>query len=236
MSAGRLGGVLFYNKLSCDILDLFVDLFFKGAEALKRNPSKARIVARGDDHILQLAILGRPNAGKSTLIARISAAHPKIADYPFTTPQPNLGVVSMDEFDSFMMADIPGLIEGAHQGQGLGIEFLRHIERTRVLLHMVSCEYNDIDQSVRDYHLIERELSGYSDELSGKPRLVVLSKTDMLDADEVKSFGAELNSRLGKEVFSLSAVTGDGLENLLRASSVLVGEAQAAASVEEDLG
>ena len=205
-------------------------------EAEKGHPCMEKLIHLELKLLADVGLVGLPNAGKSTFLSRVSAARPKIAAYPFTTKEPHLGIAELGSYARLVIADIPGLIEGAHQGQGLGIEFLRHIERTRVLLHMVSCEYNDIDQSVRDFHLIERELSGYSDELAGKPRLVVLSKTDMLAADEVKSFGAELNSRLGKEVFSLSAVTGDGLENLLRASSVLVGEAQAAASVEEDLG
>ena len=198
-------------------------------EAEKGHPGMEKLIHLELKLLADVGLVGLPNAGKSTFLSRVSAARPKIAAYPFTTKEPHLGIAELGNYARLVIADIPGLIEGAHQGQGLGIEFLRHIERTRVLLHMVSCEYNDIDQSVRDFHLIERELSG-------KPRLVVLSKTDMLDADEVKSFGAELKSRLGKEVFSLSAVTGDGLENLLRASTVLVGEAQAAASVEEDLG
>ena len=184
--------------------------------------------------LADVGLVGLPNAGKSTLLSRISAARPKIAAYPFTTKEPNLGIAELGGYARLVFADIPGLIEGAHEGQGLGIEFLRHIERTRVLLHLVSCEFEDCEQVVRDFHLIERELSGYSEELAGKPRIVVLSKTDMLGPDEVAGFQEELSTRLGREVLAISAVTGDGLEALLAASSTLVKDALAAAAREEE--
>ena len=212
------------------------------ASALNQVPREAENGLAGDEKIIHLelklladvGLVGLPNAGKSTLLSRVSAARPKIAAYPFTTKKPNLGIAELGGYARLVLADIPGLIEGAHEGQGLGIEFLRHIERTRVLLHLVSCEFDDLEQVVRDFHLIERELSGYSEELAGKPRIVVLSKADLLGPGEVADFQGELSSRLGREVFAISAVTGDGVEKLLSASSTLVSDAAAAAAREEE--
>lgn len=212
------------------------------ASALNQVPREAEKGLAGDEKFIHLelklladvGLVGLPNAGKSTLLSRISAARPKIAAYPFTTKEPNLGIAELGGYARLVVADIPGLIEGAHEGQGLGIEFLRHIERTRVLLHLVSCEFDDLEQVVRDFNLIERELSGYSEELAGKPRIVVLSKTDLLESEEISGFQQELSGRLGEEVFSISAVTGDGVENLLRASGTLVSDAVAAAAREAE--
>ena len=212
------------------------------ASALNQVPREAEKGLAGDEKFIHLelklladvGLVGLPNAGKSTLLSRVSAARPKIAAYPFTTKEPNLGIAELGGYARLVVADIPGLIEGAHEGQGLGIEFLRHIERTRVLLHLVSCEFDDLEQVVRDFNLIERELSGYSEELAGKPRIVVLSKTDLLESEEISGFQQELSGRLGEEVFSISAVTGDGVENLLRASGTLVSDAVAAAAREAE--
>lgn len=212
------------------------------ASSVNQVPREVEKGLPGDEKIIYLelklladvGLVGLPNAGKSTLLSRVSAARPKIAAYPFTTTEPNLGIAELGSYARLVFADIPGLIEGAHEGQGLGIEFLRHIERTRVLLHLVSCEFEDLEQVVRDFHLIERELSGYSEELAGKPRIIVLSKTDLLGPEEIAGFEGELSSRLGKEVFSISAVTGNGVGKLLSAAGALVSDAVAAAAREEE--
>jgi len=162
--------------------------------------------------IADVGIAGLPNAGKSTLLARCSAARPKIAPYPFTTLQPNLGIVELSDFRRFVMADIPGLIEGSHLGHGLGHEFLRHIERTRLLLHLVDISgFNGADP-VANYHTIRRELAQYSPALADKPEIIVASKTD-LDPD-----GAALDAfrtALGRDVPGISAVTGSHVPQLL---------------------
>jgi GTP-binding protein len=159
-------------------------------------------------------LVGFPNAGKSTLISRISAARPKIADYPFTTLEPNLGVVKMDDFRSFVVADIPGLIEGAHLGHGLGIQFLRHIERTKLLIHLVDVSEASGRDPVEDFETVMRELASFSEDLAKKPMLVVASKMDAAqDTARVESL-----RRLAKErelpYFEISSVTGRGLDAL----------------------
>jgi len=163
--------------------------------------------------IADVGLVGLPNAGKSTLISRISAARPKIADYPFTTIVPNLGVVSFHD-QSFVVADMPGLIEGASEGIGLGHQFLRHVERNRVLVHVVEAMPIDGSDPIENYHLIERELKNYSEEIWSRPRLIALSKIDVVPSGD---FG-ELRERfekLGPPLFPISAVTGQGLEPLL---------------------
>ncbi|RMH61612.1 MAG: GTPase ObgE [Zetaproteobacteria bacterium] len=163
-----------------------------------------------------VGLAGLPNAGKSTLLARISNARPKIADYPFTTLAPKLGQVFMDDGDGFVVADVPGLIEGAHQGRGLGARFLRHLERTAFLLHVVdaSCfEGKSIAAQVRE---IERELEGYGPGMAGKPRLLVLNKIDLLDADGRRQALAAARE-FALPVYAISAVTGEGVQPMLRA-------------------
>ncbi|MHB9028665.1 MAG: GTPase ObgE [Candidatus Latescibacterota bacterium] len=171
----------------------------------------------GEEHTLLLelklladvGLVGFPNAGKSTIISRVSAAHPKIADYPFTTLEPILGIVQYEMDKSFVMADIPGIIEGAHEGKGLGLRFLRHIERTKVLLFTIESTHED---PVTEYHLLLRELELYSGELLRKPRLVVLTKTDLLppeDRPPFPDFGE------GIPVTAVSAVTGEGVSGLV---------------------
>ena len=164
--------------------------------------------------LADVGLIGFPNAGKSTLISRISAAHPKIADYPFTTLQPNLGVVAMDEFDGFMVADIPGLIEGAHLGHGLGTRFLRHIERTRLLVHLI--DMSDLRQSdpVDDYRVIIEELASFSAALPQKPMVVAASKIDALQDTERADGLQRFCQREGLPFFRISAVTGEGVEKL----------------------
>ncbi|TAL18661.1 GTPase ObgE [bacterium] len=168
-----------------------------------------------------VGLLGFPNAGKSTLISRISAARPKIADYPFTTLIPNLGVVPFRE-SSFVVADIPGIIEGASEGVGLGLRFLKHVERTRFLLHLVDA--SDGHDPVEKYLTLRRELVNFSEELSVKPERVVITKTDVT---EVREGLPELRKRFAeeagvKELWAISAVTGDGLAELVNMTGELV--------------
>jgi GTP-binding protein len=158
-------------------------------------------------------LVGYPNAGKSTLISRISAAHPKIADYPFTTLEPNLGVVSVDD-RTFVVADIPGLIEGAHLGAGLGIQFLRHVERTRLLIHLVDVSEGSGRDPVHDFHVIMEELASFDPKLVEKPMIVLATKIDVAqDAQRVESL-RELAGSKGLPFHEISSVTGQGIEPL----------------------
>lgn len=167
--------------------------------------------------LADVGLLGFPNAGKSTLISRVSAAKPKIADYPFTTLHPNLGMVQMDDGRSFLMADIPGIIEGAHQGIGLGHEFLRHVERSKLLLHVLDTSGQEGRDPLEDFDTINRELALYSPKLAQKTQLVVANKMDLPDAQaNFSSLEAALTAR-GYEVYPISGVTGEGLTPLLYA-------------------
>ncbi len=162
-------------------------------------------------------LVGFPNAGKSTLISRISAARPRVADYPFTTLEPHLGVVKTDDERSFVVADIPGLIEGAHEGHGLGTRFLRHIERTRLLVHLVDVSEATGRDPVADFDVIVNELASFSPELAAKPMLVVASKIDVAqDPERIRAL-AELARSRGLPFFAISSVTGQGIEQLKRA-------------------
>jgi GTP-binding protein len=162
--------------------------------------------------------------GKSTLISRISAARPKIADYPFTTLEPHLGVVALGEYDSFVVADIPGLIEGAHQGHGLGTRFLRHIERTRLLVHLVDVSAANPRDPVADYHVIVGELTNFQPKLALKPVLVVASKIDAAQNPErLQKLEAFCRDR-ELPLFAISAVTGEGLDKLKYRMAELVRE------------
>jgi GTP-binding protein len=170
--------------------------------------------------IADVGLLGLPNAGKSTLISAVSAARPKIADYPFTTLYPNLGVVYVGQHRSFVMADIPGLIEGAAEGAGLGIRFLKHLQRTRVLLHLVDIAPIDPDADpVRDARAIIAELKKFSPDLAAKPRWLVLNKRDLLPGEEAEARAAEIARRLRYKgpKFLISAVTGEGTKELVGA-------------------
>jgi len=163
--------------------------------------------------LADVGLVGFPNAGKSTLISRISAAHPKIADYPFTTLEPNLGVVSVDD-RTFVVADIPGLIEGAHLGHGLGIQFLRHIERTRLLVHLVDVSEASGRDPVEDFGVVMAELASFRDDLARKPMFVVASKIDVAqDPDRVARLRA-LAAGNGLPFYEISSVTGQGIEGL----------------------
>jgi GTP-binding protein len=170
--------------------------------------------------IADVGLVGKPNAGKSTLLSRLSAARPKVADYPFTTRYPVLGIVELARFRRFVMADIPGLIEGAHAGAGLGDEFLRHIERTRVLVHIIDAAPQGGD-SVQNYHEIRRELSEYSDVLANKSEVVAANKMDLTGAADALD---RLRRELPVEVLGISAVTGEGLESLTELLWQLLGE------------
>jgi GTPase len=164
--------------------------------------------------IADVGLVGFPNVGKSTLISRISAAKPKIADYPFTTLVPHLGVVQLEDFRSFVVADIPGLIEGAHEGHGLGDQFLKHIERTRVLVHMIDAANADRDP-VADYKAIVRELGLFNEELLKRKQLIVASKMDALaDPRKLSSLKA-MCTRRKLPFLGISAVTGQGIKELI---------------------
>jgi GTP-binding protein len=162
--------------------------------------------------IADAGLVGLPNAGKSTLLSRLSQAHPEIADYPFTTKYPNLGTVKIGDDNAFVVADLPGLIEGASSGVGLGHEFLRHVERTRVLVHLVEPFPTDDADPVQNYRNIRRELELYSPTLMEKPEIVAVSKCELTGSEEVR---ARLERELGKEVLAISAVTGQGLAKLV---------------------
>ncbi|WP_172329839.1 GTPase ObgE [Mangrovicoccus sp. HB161399] len=163
--------------------------------------------------IADAGLLGLPNAGKSTFLAATSNARPKIADYPFTTLHPNLGVVGIDNAE-FVMADIPGLIEGAHEGRGLGDLFLGHVERCAVLLHLIDGTSETVAE---DYETIITELEMYGGDLARKPRVTALNKVDSLDDEERAEKLAELRDAVGGPVFAMSGVTGEGLQDVLRA-------------------
>lgn len=169
--------------------------------------------------LADVGLLGLPNAGKSTLISAISAARPKVADYPFTTLYPNLGVVRIDHSQSFVVADIPGLIEGAADGAGLGIRFLKHLSRTRLLLHLVDVSpYSDSGDALQDIATIEAELEKYSDELATRERWLVLNKIDLIDPDEQLQHQRDIVEALNwnEPVFTISAVNGKGTQTLIQ--------------------
>jgi GTP-binding protein len=174
-------------------------------------------------------LVGFPNAGKSTLISRISAAKPKIADYPFTTLEPNLGVVLVDD-RTFVVADIPGLIEGAHEGAGLGIQFLRHVERTRLLVHLVDVSDFTGRDPVQDFEVIRRELDSFSEAMASKPMLVVASKIDACQDRERLEAVRRVADQRGLPFFAISAVTGEGLDGLVYAMAEEISKTPAPAS------
>lgn len=157
--------------------------------------------------LADVGMVGHPNVGKSTLLSKLSAARPKIADYPFTTLTPNLGMVKLEEHQSFVLADIPGLIEGAHQGKGLGVEFLKHIQRTKLLLYMLDAASDDIR---RDYQALLKEVELFDPLLSKRPRVVVVNKIDLLPRMKKKKIGKK-----DEEVCYISALTNKGLKELL---------------------
>ena len=170
--------------------------------------------------LADVGLLGLPNAGKSTLIRSMSAARPKVADYPFTTLHPNLGVVAVGPLQSFVMADVPGLIEGAAEGAGLGIQFLKHLQRTKLLLHLVDIAPIETGAyPADDFRAIEKELVRFSEDVSEKPRWLVLNKTDLLSEEDGEIIRKDLVDRLKWRgpVFETSAVSGEGTEKLAQA-------------------
>lgn len=157
--------------------------------------------------LADVGLVGKPNAGKSTLLSKLSAARPKIADYPFTTLQPNIGIVGVEEFKSFVMADIPGLIEGAHQGKGLGLQFLRHIERTSMIVYLIDPTQDDPKSTLE---VLQSELKKYHKDLLNKPYLIVLTKKDIWSKNYTKAY----KNNFDLPVISISSLKGDGLDSL----------------------
>lgn len=174
-----------------------------------------------------VGLVGFPNAGKSTFISRVSAARPKIADYPFTTLTPKLGMVRLGYDEGFVIADIPGLIEGAADGAGLGHRFLRHVERVSVLAFLLSISFEEDRSPVRDYEILVRELEAYAETLAQKPRLIVLTKTDLPETEAWEAEVRQLAEREGVSCFSISSVRGDGLDRVLRAMQTIVQDQRA---------
>ncbi|MDE0957946.1 MAG: GTPase ObgE [Planctomycetota bacterium] len=165
--------------------------------------------------IADVGMLGLPNAGKSTFLSRVSRAHPKIADYPFTTLKPQLGIAELDPTRRIVVADIPGLIEGASKGVGLGISFLKHLQRTRVLVHLLDPYDRDLDQIVEDHRVIRQEVANHSPELASRRCLSVLNKSDLMVPEEAEELRGALEGRLGESVLLISGVTGKGVDALL---------------------
>lgn len=195
------------------------------ATSTNRSPRYAEKGEKGEVRILRLelklladvGIVGLPNAGKSTLISKISSAKPKIADYPFTTTVPNLGVVKIDD-KTFVVADMPGLIKGAHRGAGLGHQFLRHIERTKIILHLIDPTSGD---PLNSYQVIREELEKYSPQLAGKKEITAVNKIDLLSRKEIEEIKKKFEEK-GIKVYPVSALTGNGVKGLLYAVSALL--------------
>jgi GTP-binding protein len=192
------------------------------ATATNRAPRETQPGTPGEERwiVLELKVIadagliGLPNAGKSTLLSRLSHAQPEIADYPFTTKYPNLGLVTIGGERAFVLADLPGLIEGAHDGVGLGHEFLRHIERMRVLVHLVEPLPPDSSDPLANYRVVRRELELHSQALAAKAEVLLVSKAELTGTDAVRQ---RLEQELGREVLAVSAVTGQGLSRLVAA-------------------
>ncbi|HLX60072.1 MAG TPA: GTPase ObgE [Planctomycetota bacterium] len=191
------------------------------ATSTHQTPRKAEKGEPGEERELHLelkliadaGLIGLPNAGKSTLLSRISAARPKIAAYPFTTKQPQLGIVDSGDFRQVVVADLPGLIEGAHAGAGLGDEFLKHVERTSYLVHVIDAAPPDESDPVENFHLIENELKQYSKALYERPRLIVANK---MDVDGARENAALLRKALKRPVLEISAATGEGIKEFIK--------------------
>ena len=185
----------------------------KGQEGKERN---LKLVLK---LIADVGLVGLPNAGKSTMLSRCSAARPKIADYPFTTLEPVLGIVELSDYRRFLMADLPGLIEGAHKGAGLGVDFLKHIERTRIIVHILDIMPMDGSEPVENYKKIHKELLSYSKELGRKKEVIVLNKIDLDPDGEITQ---KIKKKLRKKVYTISAATGKGTKELSEALFKLV--------------
>jgi GTP-binding protein len=199
------------------------------ASATNRTPRQFEPGEEGEERwislelkvIADVGLVGFPNAGKSTLLSRLSRATPAIADYPFTTKHPNLGIVSLGDSAGFVLADLPGLIEGAAQGVGLGHEFLRHVERTRILVHLIEPFPMDGSNPIQNYHTIRNELKSYAEALAEKPEIVCVSKAELPGSAEVQ---AQLEREICREVLLISSVTGQGLAQLVGRTSVQIQE------------
>jgi GTP-binding protein len=192
--------------------------------ATHRTPRYAQEGTTGEERWIKLdlklladvGIIGFPNVGKSSFIARVSAARPKIADYPFTTLTPNLGVVGYGKFESFVIADIPGLVEGAHKGMGMGIKFLRHVERTKVLLHMIDISDESSDDAWQRFMTINGELAEFSRELAAKSQVVAVNKIDLLTTNGRLKKAMAVFAKKGVKIFPISAATGEGVKEVLK--------------------
>jgi GTP-binding protein len=217
----------------------FGNTYFKGP--VNQAPKHANPGQEGEERwiwlrlklIADVGLVGLPNAGKSTFLAAVSAAKPKIADYPFTTLTPNLGVVDLSANERFVLADIPGLIEGASEGAGLGTRFLGHVERTAVLIHLVDATQDEVGEAWRT---VRRELEAYGDELADKPEILALNKIDALDPDAIAAKAEALAAAAGVEPRRISGVAGMGVTELLRDAWALVRRrrAEAAGAAEQD--
>ncbi|MEB3213436.1 MAG: GTPase ObgE [Leptolyngbyaceae bacterium] len=203
-------------------------------QALPGLPGECRMIRLELKLLADVGIIGLPNAGKSTLIATLSSARPKIADYPFTTLVPNLGVVRKPTGDGVVFADIPGLIEGAHQGTGLGHDFLRHIERTRLLLHLID---GTSDDPIANYQTIQAELQAYAHGLAERPQIVAINKVDAMlaDTEAVEAIAHQLHQMSGCPVFIISAVSQIRLEQLLQCIWSILDETSEAAEMPEEM-
>ena len=212
------------------------------ATSTNRAPRYHQEGSEGEERELQLelklladvGLVGFPNAGKSTLISTISAAKPKIADYPFTTLEPHLGVVDMGEFRTFVVADIPGLIEGAHKGAGLGDRFLRHVERTKLLLHLVDVSSLSGRDAVSDYETINRELKAYDARLASRPQIVVATKIDALDEPERLESLKRQSAADHRPFFAISSATRQGVKELVNAMARMLDELSDSSEHEAD--
>jgi GTP-binding protein len=237
------------GEVIADLTDIKELLILKGGRGGKGNTFFKTSVNQAPEHaqpgedseslevilelklIADVGIIGFPNAGKSTLISRVSAARPKIADYPFTTLVPNLGVVKVGDYHSFVVADIPGLIEGASQGTGLGIQFLKHIERTNLFLHIVDVSGSSGREPIYDYETIMRELKAYDEQnqgkegfrpLSDRKQIVVLNKIDSISKEQLEVLKRKFEKILGERPRAISAVTGIGVKELILEVSRLI--------------
>jgi GTP-binding protein len=195
------------------------------ATSTNRAPRRAELGRPGEERwihmelrlLADVGVIGFPNAGKSTLVSRISAAKPRIADYPFTTLQPTLGIVRADEHRTFVVADLPGLIPGAAEGKGLGHRFLRHTERTRLLVHLIDLDPSHGRDPVEDFHALQAELRAYSEPLAERPQIVVANKMDLPGVEERRRALERFCAAEGRPFHAISAVTGLGLSGLVQA-------------------
>jgi GTP-binding protein len=214
------------------------------ATSTNQAPRKSEPGRPGEEKTLRLelklladvGLVGFPNVGKSTLISRLSAARPKIADYPFTTLEPHLGVVALDPERSFVMADIPGLIAGAHDGRGLGTRFLKHVERTRLLLHLIDVAEHSGRDPIEDYETILKELESFSHTVAAKPMLLVASRIDAAgDGNRLYTL-REFSEEQGRPLYEISSTTGEGLDELLRAAWAMLEQIPRPGPVTDEAG